>query len=219
MFEIKKRQVFGGDVIYKSEDATCLNEALREFLKSLNGSRANLYSADLCGADLRDADLRDADLCGANLRGANLYSADLYSANLCGADLRDADLCGANLRGADLRDADLCGADLCGANLCGAKLSWSSHVVISTILKNAADKDIAKLEVAGLISIMTGWCWNEFCALDKPTEIKDWAMRTISDWAWSDDTNVPKQLVRWCVDNNIERKPWPGSVKTELEGK
>lgn len=154
MFEIRKRSVFGGDVIYKSEGATCLNEALTEFLKSPNGS-----SADLCYADLR--------------------CADLYC----------------------------------------AKLSWSSYTIISTLLKNAANKDVAKLEVAGLISIMTEWCWSEFCALDKPTEIKDWAMRTLSGWAWSDDSNVPKQLVRWCVDNGVERKPWPGGIKTESEVK
>ncbi len=194
MFEIRKCSVFGGDVIYKSEDATCLDEALVEFLKSLNGSPANLR--------------------GANLRGANLRGANLIGANLCGANLIGANLCGANLRG-----ANLCRAYLYGANLCRAKLSWSSHSIISTLLKNAANKDVAKLEVAGLISIMTEWCWVEFCALDKPTEIKDWAMRTLSGWAWSDDSNVPKQLVQWCVDNGIERKPWPGGIKTESEVK
>lgn len=99
MFEIRKRSVFGGDVIYKSEDATCLDEALTEFLKSLNGSHADLHGADL----------RHADLSGANLSSANLYHADLRGAYLRGADLRGADLYGADLSDADLRYASFGG--------------------------------------------------------------------------------------------------------------
>jgi Pentapeptide repeats (8 copies) len=142
MIELRKRIVFGGEVIYKSEDATTLGECIREFLQVLpEDSRADLYGADLSCADLY---------------GADLSCADLY--------------------GADLSCADLYGADLSRANLYGAKISWSSHRVISEILKNNSNEEIAKLEIAGLIMIQTSWCWREFCELDKSRELKDWAM-------------------------------------------
>ena len=175
MFEIKKRALFGGGVIYSSDVAGNLSDAVREYLKSLNGKRANLY-------------------------GANLSRAYLSGANLYGANLGDAYLSGANLARAILR---------------GAKISWSSHALISEILKSNSNGEIAKLEIAGLVLIQIGWCWEEFCSLDKPQDLKDWAMRTLSGWAWSDDDDVPKQLVQWCEENNVERKPWPGGQGKE----
>jgi uncharacterized protein YjbI with pentapeptide repeats len=74
MIEIKHR--FTGAVLYRSENAETIKDALEE---AVNGD------ADLRGADLRGADLRGADLRGANLYGANLYGANLRGANLAGA--------------------------------------------------------------------------------------------------------------------------------------
>jgi uncharacterized protein YjbI with pentapeptide repeats len=91
MIEIKNRH--SGKVIFKSETATTIKEAVIEAVKT---------GADLSGADLSGADLSEADLSGADLRGADLRGADLWKANLSEADLSEADL-----RGADLWKANL----------------------------------------------------------------------------------------------------------------
>ena len=228
MFDIKKRACFGGGVIYRSDVADSLGDAVREYLKSLpKDTRADLSGADLSYADLSGANLYRADLYYANLRGADLSGANLSGADLSGAnlsraylsraDLYYANLSGAYLSGANLYYADLYRATLHYANLSGAKISWSSHSIISEILKNNSNGEVAKLEIAGLVSIQTGWCWKEFCSLGKPQDLRDWAMQTLSEWAWSDDDDVPEQLVQWCEKNNVERKPWPGGQEKEGE--
>ncbi len=127
VFDIRHR--FTGLVLFKSETASTLREAVLEAISArANLAGANLAGADLAGANLAGADLADANLAGANLAdaylaGADLAGADLARANLAGADLARADLAGANLAGADLADADLAGADLAGANLAGAYLA------------------------------------------------------------------------------------------------
>ena len=74
--EIKHR--FTGVVLFRSEKATTVAEAVRE---------AKLGGANLGGANLRGANLSGADLGGANLSGAYLSGADLSGANLGGAYL------------------------------------------------------------------------------------------------------------------------------------
>ena len=69
---------------------------------SVQGTLADLDSANLTGADLRCANLTCANLTGANLTDANLEGANLWGANLEGANLTDANLWGANLWGANL---------------------------------------------------------------------------------------------------------------------
>ena len=89
--EIKHR--FTGAVLFRSEKAATMTEAVRE--------------ANLSGAYLSRADLGGADLGGAYLGGANLSRAYLGGAYLGGADLSRADLGGANLGGANLSGANL----------------------------------------------------------------------------------------------------------------
>jgi uncharacterized protein YjbI with pentapeptide repeats len=91
--EIKHR--FTGAVLFRSEKAATMAEAIRE---------ANLSGAYLRGAYLSGANLSGANLSHANLRGANLSHANLRGANLSGADLSGANLSGANLSGAYLGD-------------------------------------------------------------------------------------------------------------------
>ena len=108
MIEIKRR--FTDTVLFKSETATRIKEALVDAVKScadLSGAYlvgAYLVGADLSGAYLSGADLSGADLRGADLRGAYLVGANLGDAYLRGADLGGAYLSGAYLSGADLRD-------------------------------------------------------------------------------------------------------------------
>ena len=96
MIEIKHRRT--GKVIFKSETATTVKEAVAEAVKGgayLGG--AYLVGAYLGGADLGGADLGGADLGGADLGGADLGGADLVGAYLGGANLVDADLGGCDL--------------------------------------------------------------------------------------------------------------------------
>ena len=91
----------------KTITATELNSILAEHqlwfeTNSVQGTLADLTSANLINADLEGANLRGANLYGANLRDANLTRAKLWSASLYGANLIDADLTGADLMCADL---------------------------------------------------------------------------------------------------------------------
>ena len=104
--EIKHR--FTGDVLFRSEKAATMAEAVREaYLGGANLSRADLSGANLSGAYLGGANLSRANLSGANLSGAYLGGANLSGANLSGAYLSGAYLGGANLSGANLSRADL----------------------------------------------------------------------------------------------------------------
>jgi hypothetical protein len=122
------------------------------------------------------------------------------------ADLRDADLRRANLRRADLRHAnlrraDLRGADLWGADLWGADLRWSSHNIISEILRQSAGDSRLKREIAGLISVSADWCWHDFRRQAKnirPYLLK-WCARTLLETAGNPD-EAP-DLIKSQVDD------------------
>ena len=139
------------------------------------GQRANLQGAYLQDANLRGANLQDANLYGANLQDAYLRGAYLYGANLQGAYLQDAYLYGANLRGANLQ----------GANLRGAKINWRSHALISEILRRAADDNVQKRMIAGLIAISLDWCWREF--LNVESHLREWALDELAKWVTEGD--------------------------------
>ena len=141
---------------------------------------ADLYGANLANTNLERANLCDADLSYADLHGADLYGANLDGANLCGADLANAYLGQADLHGADLRYAVLTGACLLGANLANATLNWASHDLIAEILRQAADNDVEKLQVAGLILIARDWCWRDFIRLRHP--LTKWALGVLDAW-------------------------------------
>jgi hypothetical protein len=176
----------------------CLSDA---DLRGACLSYAYLRGADLFGAHLRDADLSYAYLSGADLRSADLRNADLSGAYLIGADLRhadlrDADLSDANLSGADLRGAHLSGACLSHADLShaylsdayliGAKINWSSHDLIAQILRLAADEDIEKRKIAGLILVSRDWCWPDFEAMQNDPNF-DWCIAILAGYVTEDD--------------------------------
>ena len=97
MIEILNR--FTGEIIYRSESAKTITEAIVEMIaiaKEKNEG-ANLEGANLEGANLVRANLYGANLEGANLVRANLEGANLYGANLVRANLYDANLVRANL--------------------------------------------------------------------------------------------------------------------------
>jgi hypothetical protein len=129
-----------GAVIYRSESAETVADALREgvqcgcdfYRASLYGAnlyRASLVGARLDGASLYRASLVGASLVGASLDGASLYGANLYRASLVGASLVGASLDRARLDGARLDGASLDGASLDGASLDGASLDGEELII------------------------------------------------------------------------------------------
>jgi uncharacterized protein YjbI with pentapeptide repeats len=147
-------------------------------LNAIENAKGNLRHADLRHADLRHADLRYAHLRGADLRYADLRHADLRYADLIGADLTDANLIGAYLEGADLKNITV---------------NWRSHALLSEILWQASDGDIAKLMLAAFIARKTDWCWDEWKSFEHP--LKPWAIIEMGKWI-KDGDNVPKWLQR-----------------------
>ena len=167
-----------------------LNDA---YLRGANLRGVDLNGANLHGADLSFVDLNGAYLGGAYLRNAYLSNADLRDADLRGADLRGAYLSNADLRNADLRNADLSGAYLSGAYLSNVTVNWNSYALIAELLKRAAGNEIEKLKVAGLILLMTEWCWDKFLKLDEP--LAEWALDVLAGYVVEGD-NAPAVLRR-----------------------
>jgi uncharacterized protein YjbI with pentapeptide repeats len=121
MIEIKNWK--NGEVIYTSETATSIKEAVEEavkakvslewaYLKKANLEEANLQYASLYMANLEEAYLKKANLAWANLYAVNLKKANLKKANLEGAYLKKANLQYANLKKANLYVAYLEGVNL-----------------------------------------------------------------------------------------------------------
>ena len=117
MIEILNR--FTGEIIYRSESAKTITEAIVEMIAI---AKEKNEGANLEGANLEGANLVRANLYGANLEGANLVRANLVRANLYGANLEGANLVRANLEGANLYGANLVRANLYDANLVRANL-------------------------------------------------------------------------------------------------
>jgi uncharacterized protein YjbI with pentapeptide repeats len=153
-------------------------------LRYANLGYANLGSANLRYADLRYANLDSADLGCANLGSADLRSADLGYANLGSADLRSADLRSANLRCANLRSADLRCADADRKDR--PKLSWSSHALLSEVLRRSAGSDVSRRKFAGLFLVSIDWCWETFLGMTDDPSL-GWAIEVLRDWVQDDD--------------------------------
>jgi uncharacterized protein YjbI with pentapeptide repeats len=157
---------------------------------------AYLRGAYLTGADLTGADLTGAYLRGAYLTGAYLRGADLTGAYLRGAYLRGAYLRGADLTGADLRGADLTGAYLTGADLTGAKINWNSHQMLAEILLRAADEDVERRKIAGLILVSLDWCWEKFTSVLSKSE-RAWVASVLVGYVVDGD-DAPAKLKRYA---------------------
>ena len=88
MIQIKRWD--NGEIIYQSETATTVKEAIREAAKNkILLTNANLTNANLRRANLTNANLTNADLTWADLTNANLTRANLTNTNLdfCGYPL------------------------------------------------------------------------------------------------------------------------------------
>lgn len=154
---------------------------------------ANMRGADLRGAELGDAALGDAYLGGADLDRADLVEANLSEANLIDANLIDANLRGADLRGGELRGANLTGANLDGADLRGTRINWQSHDLIAELLRRAAEGDVERRKLAGLVLVSRDWCWFHFLALDDPQ--REWALGVLREYVREGD-GAPDCLTR-----------------------
>lgn len=115
----------------------------------------------------------------ATVQAAVKAGADLAGADLAGAYLAHANLAHANLARADLASAYLAHADLAHANLARAKINWTSHDLLSELLRRAAGNDLQKRSLAGLPLVSRDWCWNQFIALQLPEELRAWAIDTL----------------------------------------
>ena len=144
------------------------------------GPRANLAGADFAGADLYDANLSRANLAGAILRSADLAGADLAGANLFRANLFRADLRSAILSSANLSVVNLFRADLYDANLSRAKLNWQSHNLLGEILRRAAEGNMERRALAGLVVISTDKCHDFWMGFAHPE--KEWAVSVLRQW-------------------------------------
>ena len=91
-------------------------------------------------------------------------------------DLTRANLSRADLTGANLTGADLTGAYLTDAYLSGATLNWTSHDLLSEVLRRAAGDNARKLMLAGLPLVTRDKCWHNYAAMDIPVDLRAWAI-------------------------------------------
>lgn len=139
----------------------------------LNLRWANLEGAKLLGLNLQGADLRDSWLMDANFHGSNL----------CGADFERARMRFANLSNTDLRAAYFHKTDLFDTYFKGAQLNWTSHELLSELLRQSAGNNVKRLMVAGLPLVTREWCWKEYLKVEIDPEIKKWVKETLSKWS------------------------------------
>lgn len=94
-----------------------------------------------------------------------------------------------------LRGADLRGADLRGAYLREITMSWQSHALIAEILRRAANKDIEKTKVAGLIAMgqANNWCWEWYVKNCSNDPLFPWAIAELRKWV-KDGDDAPEIL-------------------------
>ena len=205
-----------GKLLFEAQDST-LAQAITAANEKL--IKARHYSSDghFLGQSYQTLDLQGANLAGADLRGAELSSINLTEADLQGADLRQTrlwltDLYGADLRGADLREARLEGAGwdlserlnskalLIGANFTGCYLgmSWSSHLLLTELLRQAAGPDQQKQRAGEFIP---RWDspqnrnrinWRAWEASDYP--LKAWSLDVLSTYVHKEDDTLSRML-------------------------
>lgn len=152
MVEILHKNTKEKVVLYHSDNATTVKEALAEALKlevKPDLRYADLRNNDLQNIDLNGVDLYGADFSGSDLRNSNFYNAKLRHTNWNLADLRFSNLIYSDLRFADLH-ANLCSAVLRFANLISADLSNSD---LSSVDSRSADLRYTNLHSASLIRL------------------------------------------------------------------
>ena len=106
----------------------------------------------------------------------------LIAAGIAAAGLPTQWLPAINLSRADLR-----GADLSYANLNGVCVNWQSHDLIAEILRRAAEDDVSRRMLAGLVLVSRNWCWDTFLTLDIDPALRDWALTKLNKWVKEGD--------------------------------
>ena len=95
---------------------------------------------------------------------------------------------GANLTGAYLTGANLTGADLHGADLRVMTPPMASHAFWSELLFRAADGDLHRRMVAGLVAVSTDWCWPRMLELMRGELADDWQQWAGAVcWQWPEE--------------------------------
>lgn len=220
MIEIRRNPYYGGEVAYRSESANDIKEALEEAARGrVNLSGAYLPNDVIGGADLPHLNVSGGDMYCLQLTNSIIHWGNFIHCEMGGSDLsyndfktvsfNRADLQWVNFTGSDLSRVDFAGANLYDVKLQWTILNWKSHDLLAEILRQAAGNDVAKLEIAGLVLIHRGWCWAHYCEMDKPKELRDWALGTLAQWAWVDDEDVPLHLRAWMNENGVERPTRP----------
>lgn len=170
---------------------------LGQSYQTLDLQGAQLAGADLSGADLSFIKVWDADLRGANLRGTKLWLTGFYRADLSGADLGEADLEGASWCLQSFPDTN---AILTGANFAGCYLgmSWSSRVLLTELLRQAAGEDNYKQQAGEQIPIVDyerygdKIAWRQWEQSDYP--LKAWSLDVLSAYVHKDDCTLSPMI-------------------------
>jgi hypothetical protein len=173
---------------------------------SLDGARfdgASFYGArfdgaSFYGARFYGARFDGASFYGARFDGASFDGASFDGASFDGASFYGASFYGARFDGASFDGASFDGASFDGASFYGAKLSWSSHDILSEILRLAAQGNVERRKVAGLILVSRDWCWEEFLGLASDPHFA-WAMDVLADYV-QDGDGAPPALVHHAAN-------------------
>lgn len=109
----------------------------------------------------------------------------------------------ANLRGAYLEGANLRGAYLRGAYLENITMNWQSHALLAEILRRAANQDIEKTKVAGLIYMgqFNDWCWDWYIKNCSNDPLFGWVISELRKWV-KDGDEAPKILRQKRLEEN-----------------
>ncbi|TXH43922.1 MAG: hypothetical protein E6Q97_33500 [Desulfurellales bacterium] len=91
--------------------------------------------------------------------------------------------------------AVLSGAVLRGAVLSGAEINWTSHDLVSEILRREAGDSISRQMFAGFIVLRRDLCWDSFLSIhdDAFAAHKEWALTSLRKWVREGD-NAPTVL-------------------------
>lgn len=174
----KRADFTGVDLSHSDFSATNFNGAIFVRAKLVGSimSCANFYSCDFTGADLQRAYLSCADCHDVNFTDAILDCANLANADLSGANLSGASFVNAYLYTADLRCA---------------RLNWNSNDLIAELLRRAAETDLLKQQLAGLVLICRDRPWDKLIRwFNFDTS---WAIDELALWVKEGD-NVPEIL-------------------------
>jgi hypothetical protein len=159
-----------------------------------NFAHSSVLECDFTGARLHSAFFGNATCSGTNFQRANCTYAFFTGALLYKADFRYARLACAALLGANCRltqfgSADLTAANFDGArfvevNFDGAELSWSSHWLLTDLLRKQA-VTAEQQRAVGHIALKNDWCWPQFLShYHDDKDLKAWARGVLRPYSY-----------------------------------